>query len=167
MKKYSYLLILGVVMFCSCWDETDIITFFKDGTIKFESQIFVRDTGYTPSSIEEWMKPYITELTDAKWEAEWDWVSKSYPYQLKVKGKGNIKTIGDSSSFYYFKKISKNKYEWQFNKVALQTDEDRRIINISKSSVALKSSKGKTVNSIIAKSSFTETSAEKYILDLN
>jgi hypothetical protein len=167
MKRALEFLILVSLVLCSCWDETDIITFSKDGTIKFDTQITVRDTLYTFDNIDKWVKSSVNEMINAKWDVQWEWINKKCPYQVKLTGKGNINDINDSTDYYSFKKIADNKYEWQFCKGAYQNDNESRIISISKSSVPLKTSDGKAVNSFATVSNMFGNIPEKYILDLN
>lgn len=164
MKKIIPFITVALFVFLSsCWDETDTITFYKDGTIKFVSMVTVSDSMYNKTSdIEEWVKSYVDELTKANWNVKWEWKNKKRPFVIKFSGSGNIHNVSSNTSFYSFEEISKNKYAWHFTKPQPYGDGRRRIINISKESVNLLTSDKQVVKSIIA-----DTTDTKYILDLN
>lgn len=168
MKIYLLFIFVMTLLFTSCWDETDSITFSKDGSIKFESQIYINDTTLQVSAINEWMKNYMNELSDAKWNVHYEYISQSFPIQIKVSGKGNINSIADSTGFYSFQKVSKKKYEFLFYKSMFQTSSDRRIINLTKNSIALKTIDGTEIKTISMDGYNDEKTVNStYILDLN
>ncbi|MFH0864738.1 MAG: hypothetical protein V1904_00985 [Bacteroidota bacterium] len=163
MKKIIlFITVTLFVILSSCWDETDTITFYKDGTIKFVSVVTVSDSIYKSSDIEIWIKSYVDELTKANWNVKWEWKNKKLPFEIKLTGNGNIHKISKNTNFYIFEEISDNKYIWQFTKPQPLGEGKRRMINISKESVKLLTTDKKVVNSIIA-----DTAFKKYILDLN
>lgn len=157
---FLFISLMLIVSLVSCYDETDTITFYKNGKIEFESIITFNTTVDSIENYEFHIKNTVQELKKSNWKVNWEWISKTPPYQAKITGYGKIKKIDDETLYYKFANSSPKVYAWQFPLGLFQEGDDTRKIFISQNSVEVKCS-GKIINAFFANKN------DKYILDLN
>lgn len=120
LVKYS-LLILFITIISACKTQ-EIYKVNRNGDVTVDLTV-VADTVHSKKSeklgslllLESSLDEVISELSKARWNVEIKWISKRAPYKLRMKLKGNINKVKNTTKYYKFTNIGGNVIKFILN----------------------------------------------------
>ena len=112
--NFKMFAVAALLLLVGCFKEHDTISIKADGNTSFRSEVVITDKTVDFQSVDQFSTGIVKSLEKAGWKVSREWVSKSAPIRMVVKGEGNLKTVQPVQEFYNIVKVNDNSYRMFF-----------------------------------------------------